>query len=29
MIFGGDEWWFHGPRITAGDLIRNERVPYD
>jgi hypothetical protein len=29
MIFGGDEWWFHGPRIIAGDLIRNERVPYD
>jgi len=29
MIFGGDEWWFHGPRIVAGDLIRNERIPLD
>jgi len=29
MIFGGDEWWFHGPKIVAGDLIHNERVPLD
>ena len=29
MLFGGDEWWFHGPRIVAGDLIHNERVPLD
>jgi hypothetical protein len=29
MIFGGDEWWFHGPRIVAGDLIHNERIPLD
>jgi hypothetical protein len=29
MIFGGDEWWFHGPRIHAGDLLRNERTPLD
>jgi acyl dehydratase len=29
LIFGGDEWWFHGPRMFAGDLIRNERVPFD
>lgn len=29
LIFGGDEWWFHGPRIFAGDLVRNERVPFD
>lgn len=29
LIFGGDEWWFHGPRIFAGDMIRNERVPLD
>jgi len=29
LIFGGDEWWFHGPRIIAGDLIHNERVPLD
>ena len=29
LIFGGDEWWFFGPRIYGGDLIRNERVPFD
>jgi len=29
LIFGGDEWWFYGPRIVAGDLIHNERVPFD
>ena len=29
LIFGGDEWWFHGPSIFAGDLIHNERVPFD
>ena len=29
MIFGGDEWWFHGPRIVAGDLLHNERIPFD
>ncbi len=29
MIFGGDEWWFYGPRIVAGDLIHNERIPLD
>jgi len=29
LIFGGDEWWFHGPRIFGGDLIHNERVPLD
>ena len=29
LIFGGDEWWFHGPRIYGGDLIHNERVPLD
>ena len=25
MIFGGDEWWFYGPRILAGDHLRNDR----
>src|SRR5207248_9501830 len=25
MIFGGDEWWFGGPRILPGDLLRMER----
>ena len=29
MIFGGDEWWFYGPRIVAGNLIHNERIPLD
>jgi N-terminal half of MaoC dehydratase len=29
LIFGGDEWWFHGPRIHGGDVIHNERVPFD
>jgi len=29
LIFGGDEWWFYGPRIVAGDLIHNERIPFD
>jgi hypothetical protein len=24
-IFGGDEWWFYGPRVRAGDLLRVER----
>ena len=25
MIFGGDEWWFYGPRILPGDLLRMQR----
>jgi N-terminal half of MaoC dehydratase len=29
LLFGGDEWWFYGPRIVAGDLIHNERIPFD
>ena len=29
LLFAGDEWWFYGPRIKAGDTIRNERVPFD
>lgn len=29
LIFGGDEWWFFGPRIFAGDMIVNERIPFD
>jgi hypothetical protein len=29
LVFGGDEWWFYGPRIFPGDLIRNERIPFD
>ena len=29
LIFGGDEWWFYGPRIFGGDEITNEKVPLD
>jgi len=29
LIFGGDEWWFYGPKIFGGDEIVNEKVPYD
>ena len=29
LLFGGDEWWFYGPRILEGDRIYNERIPYD
>lgn len=25
MIFGGDEWWFYGPRILPGDHLRSDR----
>ena len=29
MLFGGDEWWFYGPRIEPGDRIRHERMLFD
>ena len=29
LIFGGDEWWFYGPTIKAGDMIHNERFGVD
>jgi hypothetical protein len=29
LLFGGDEWWFYGPRISGGDMIHNERIPFD
>ena len=29
MLFGGDEWWFEGPRIEPGDRMRQERALYD
>lgn len=29
LLFGGDEWWFYGPRVSAGDTIENKRVPFD
>jgi acyl dehydratase len=25
LIFGGEEWWFYGPRIRAGDQLFQER----
>jgi len=29
LLFGGDEWWFYGPRMKGGDRIWNERIPFD
>jgi acyl dehydratase len=29
MLFGGDEWWFFGPRIEPGDRIRATRLAFD
>ncbi len=29
LIFGGDEWWFYGPRIFGGDELVNEKIPFD
>jgi hypothetical protein len=29
LIFGGDEWWFYGPRMFGGDTIHNEKIPFD
>lgn len=29
MLFGGDEFWFFGPRIFPGDKPRMERMLYD
>lgn len=29
LIFGGDEWWFFGPRIYPGDHIKTYPMPYD
>lgn len=26
MIFGGEEWWFYGPRIFPGDRIDHDRI---
>ena len=26
MLFGGDEWWFSGPRLAPGDRVRQQRV---
>lgn len=29
LIFGGDEWWFTDTPVVPGDLIHNERIPFD
>ncbi|MEZ5737077.1 MAG: MaoC family dehydratase N-terminal domain-containing protein [Novosphingobium sp.] len=29
LIFGGDEWWFYGARLYAGDRVIHEKVPFD
>jgi acyl dehydratase len=29
LLFGGDEWWFYGPRIRPGDTIYEEKIPFD
>lgn len=29
LLFGGDEWFFFGPRIRPGDLIRCDRMSLD
>lgn len=29
LIFGGDDWWFFGPRIRPGDHFVCHRMPYD
>jgi acyl dehydratase len=29
LIFGGDEWWFFGPRVRPGDTLVCHRMPYD
>ena len=29
LIFGGDEWWFFGPRIEPGDHLVCHRMPFD
>ena len=29
MLFGGDEFWFFGPRVFPGDRLTLERMLYD
>jgi acyl dehydratase len=29
LLFGGDEWWFSDVRVVDGDIITNERIPFD
>jgi hypothetical protein len=29
LLFGGEEWWFEDRRIAGGDMVYNERIPFD
>jgi acyl dehydratase len=29
LLFGGDEWWYYDVRVFGGDVISNERIPFD
>jgi hypothetical protein len=29
LIFGGDEWWFYGPRLFAGDRVIHQKALFD
>jgi acyl dehydratase len=29
MLFGGDEWWFYGPRIFSGERLNTDRMLFD
>jgi hypothetical protein len=29
LLFGGDEWWFYPVRVSGGDVLSNERIPFD
>ncbi len=29
LLFAGDEWWFYGPKVFGGDVLANERIPFD
>jgi hypothetical protein len=29
LLFGGDEWWFYPVRVIGGDVLSNERIPFD
>ncbi|MBU6265965.1 MAG: MaoC family dehydratase N-terminal domain-containing protein [Sphingomonadales bacterium] len=29
LLFGGDEFWHTGARVYGGDVISNERIPFD
>jgi hypothetical protein len=29
LLFAGDEWWFYPVNVFGGDVISNERIPFD